>query len=72
MSEFKYEIEKHIATLSQSGNGDYTKEVNMISYNGSKAVLDIRKWDKRNNKMLKGVTLNEEEAETLKEALQAM
>lgn len=72
MNEFKYEITKHIATLSESENGEYTKEVNLISYNDAEPVLDIRKWDRRGNRMLKGITFNSEEAEALKDALQEL
>ena len=67
--KFSYEIMKHIATLSESANGDYTTEVNLISYNGAKPKLDIRKWDKRAGRMLKGITLNDEETDQLREAL---
>ena len=67
---FNYEIKKHIATLSDH-NG-YTVEVNMISYNGAEPKLDIRKWNRNDDKMLKGVALSEEEAIALKDALLSM
>lgn len=66
---FNYEIKERLGVLSQSENGDYTVEVNMISYNGAAPKLDIRKWDRRGDRMLKGITLNAEEAQALKEAL---
>lgn len=74
MSEkaFNYDIKKHIATLSQTEDGRYTTEVNLISYNGAKAKLDIRKWDRGSDKMLKGIALSDEEAEALKLSLQAI
>ena len=56
MAEFKYEINDAVATLSQSG--DYTCEV------------DIRKWNRAEDKMQKGITLDKEEALALFEALQ--
>lgn len=67
--EFSYEITQKVAVLSQSSDGRYTTEANYISYNGGKPKLDIRKWDRQSNKMFKGVTLNDSEAEALKAAL---
>lgn len=66
---FNYEIKEQIAVLSQSG--DVTKELNLVSYNGSPAKYDLRSWKRADGqeKLLKGVTLTEEEALLLKEAL---
>lgn len=66
-NDFKYEITKQIKELSNKGG--YTKEVNIIKYGDNEPLLDIRKWDRNNDKMQKGITLNHEEAEALKEAL---
>ena len=63
--DFNYQITRPVAVLSRSN----TAEVNYISYNGDEPKLDIRKWDRENNKMLKGIALNKAEAEALKEAL---
>lgn len=65
-----YDIVKEIAILSDKD--DITKEINLIKYNALKEnVLDIRKWDNREEpkKMLKGITLSEDEARKLKDAL---
>lgn len=67
--DFNYQITRPVAVLSRSNNGRYTAEVNYISYNGDEPKLDIRKWDRENNKILKGIALNKAEAEALKEAL---
>ena len=66
---FNYEIVEHIATLSQSG--DTSKELNRVSYNGSHAKYDLRSWKRTDGeeKLLKGLTLTDEEATALKEAL---
>lgn len=69
MSEFRYEIKERLGVLSQTESGDFTTEVNVISYNGAAPKIDIRKWDRRSDKMLKGITLTAEEAKALKEAL---
>ena len=68
-SEFSYEVKEHIATLSENITGNYTVELNRISYNGAAPKLDLRKWDRANGKMLKGITLTDEEAAALKDAL---
>ena len=59
---FNYEIIKHIATLSETQ--DESKQVNIISYNNAKPKIDIRNWFE-NNKMGKGITLDEQEWEIL-------
>ena len=67
--EFSYQITQPVAVIGKSGDGRYTTEVNYISYNGNKPKLDIRKWDRENNTMFKGVSLNDEAAAALKRAL---
>lgn len=61
---FNYKIIKHIATLSETQ--DERKQVNIISYNNSKPKFDIRNWF-GDNQMGKGITLDEEEWEELRE-----
>ena len=70
MSSFNFEIIEGIATLSESEDGRYTTELNLISYNGKEAKWDIRKWDRKDNRMFKGVALNDDELIKLKEALE--
>lgn len=64
MSSFKYEIIKKLGVLSENKNG-WKREVNLISWNERPAKIDIRDWDPNNEKMSKGITLSEEEAENL-------
>ena len=66
---FTYEVEERIAVLSESG--DTSKELNRVSYNGSPAKYDLRSWRRADGeeKLLKGLTLTDEEARILKEAL---
>jgi hypothetical protein len=71
LAEFKYEITKELAVLSNK-NG-FTKEINMISYNGAKPKIDIRNWsvdDEGNKRMGKGITLSNEEAMVLRDTLE--
>jgi len=65
-----FNIVNNIATLSDKDN--ITKEFNLIKYKDLQHnILDIRKWDNTNNdkKMLKGITLTDDEARKLKDAL---
>ena len=71
MADIKYEIIKHIGKLSESSRG-WTKELNIISWNGGVPKLDIRDWAPEHEKMGKGITLTEEEAEKLAGLLQTL
>ncbi len=64
-TEFTYKIEKHLATLSTSPKG-WTTEVNLISWNGQEAKVDIRSWSPDKEKMGKGISLTKEEFEAMK------
>ncbi len=69
MSDIQYEIKKEIAVLSKSDRG-YTKEINLISWNGKEPKYDIRSFSPNREKCGKGITLNADEAAALLEALQ--
>lgn len=69
MKEIQYEIVKEIAVLSESDSG-YTKEINLISWNGNEPKFDIRSFSPDREKCGKGITLTEQEAKTLLKALQ--
>lgn len=65
-----FTIVENIATLSDKDH--ISKEFNLIKYKDLKNnILDIRKWDNNNNdkQMLKGITLTDDEAKKLKDAL---
>ena len=68
MADFKYEIVEEIGVLSENAKG-WRKELNKISWNGAEPKYDIRDWSPEREKMGKGVTLTEEEAQKLKELL---
>lgn len=67
MADIKYEITEKIAVLSE--NGDWTKELNKVSWNGRPAKYDLRDWNHEEKKMRKGVTLTDDEFEELVEAI---
>lgn len=70
MVEIKFEIVEQIAVLSESEKG-WTKELNLISWNGREPKYDLRDWAPNHEKMGKGVTLTKEELAKLREVLQA-
>ncbi|AIF43029.1 YdbC family protein [Virgibacillus sp. SK37] len=68
MAELKFEIMETLGVLSESPKG-WTKEVNLISWNGRDPKYDIRDWSPDKEKMGKGVTLTTSELEELKKVL---
>jgi hypothetical protein len=71
LSTIQFEIKKQIATLSSSSKG-WSKELNLISWNGYPPKYDIRDWDASHTKMGKGVTLSEAELKELYYALKQL
>ena len=65
MAEFTYEIVEELGVLSETAKG-WTKELNLISWNGREPKYDIREWAPDHSKMGKGVTLSGDEAAELK------
>lgn len=55
--------------LSKSDSG-YTKEINLISWNGNEPKYDIRSFSPNREKCGKGITLTEQEVKSLLAALQ--
>ncbi len=64
MPEIKYEITEHIGVISETARG-WTREVNMISWNGREPKVDIRDWSPEHDKMSKGLTFSKEELQEL-------
>ena len=69
MAEFKYEITRELGVLSESKSG-WTRELNLISWNGAEAKFDIRDWSPDHEKMGKGISLNADEVDKLKKILE--
>lgn len=63
MADIKYEISEKILVLSESG--DWTKELNKVSWNGRPAKYDLRDWNHEEGKMRKGITMTDDEFDTL-------
>lgn len=65
MAELKFEITEHLGVLSENAKG-WTKEINKISWNDREPKYDLREWSPDHSRMGKGITLTDEEMETLK------
>lgn len=68
MPDIKFEITEELGVLSESTKG-WTKELNLVSWNGAAPKYDIRDWAPGHEKMGKGITLSPEEAEKLRDLL---
>ena len=71
MAELKFEIEKKIGVIGTSSKG-WNKEINLVSWNGRNAKVDIREWDEEHEKMGKGITFTKEELISLKNILNSL
>lgn len=71
MAEIKFEIKETIGEISQSPKG-WSKELNLISWNGKEPKYDLREWAPDHEKMGKGVTLTVEELKLLRDLLNGM
>ena len=71
MADIKFEIEKELGSISESPKG-WTKELNLISWNGKEAKYDLRDWAPEHEKMGKGVTLSIDELKKLRDMLNEM
>lgn len=68
MAELKFEITERIGVLSENAKG-WTKELNKVSWNEREPKYDLREWNPDHSRMGKGITLTDEEVETLKALL---
>ena len=71
MADIKFEIKETIGTLSESAKG-WSKELNLISWNGREPKYDLRDWAPDHAKMGKGVTLSVEELKKLRDLLNGL
>lgn len=68
MNECTFEVIKELAALS-GADESIQKKLCLISWNGKPPVFDIRAWSSK-NRPYKGITLTNDEAKALKEALE--
>jgi hypothetical protein len=64
----EYAIVESLGTLNDDTKG-WTKELNLVSWRGRDAKLDLREWGPDHSKAGKGLTLSKEEAKILSELL---
>ena len=68
MNQINYEIKERIGIISENKNG-WTKELNLVSWNDNDPKYDIRDWNPTHDKMSRGITLTEKEADELSSLL---
>lgn len=68
MTDIKYEIVEEIGVISENAKG-WRKELNLVSWNSAAPKYDIRDWAPEHEKMGKGITLSDDEAQELKKIL---
>ena len=68
MADITFEIVEELGVLSTPAKG-WTKELNLVSWNGRPPKYDIREWSPEHEKMGKGLTFSEEEMAALAKLL---
>lgn len=68
MTDIKFEIKDELGVISESAKG-WTKELNLVSWNGTAPKYDLRDWAPDHEKMGKGITLSNDEIQKLYEIL---
>ena len=63
------EIVEPIAVLSENEKG-FTKEINLVRWNGAEPKFDIRNWHPGRVRSGKGITLTKEEIMNLMDAME--
>ena len=64
-----FDLMENLLVFGQRKDSGWTKEANIVCWNGGSPKLDIREWDPDHERMSKGITLYEAEAEKLARAL---
>ncbi len=70
MSDFKFEVIRDFGVITE--RGEWATRLRLISFNGKPAKYDIRPWNINSGKMGKGITLQKEELEQLRNLLNEM
>ena len=68
MDDIRCEIVMQIGVVSQARSG-WTKELNLVSWDGRPPKYDIRDWSPDHSQMGRGVTLSREELLALRDLL---
>ena len=60
-----FDLMENLLVFGQRKDSGWTKEANIVCWNGGSPKLDIREWDPDHERMSRGITLYEAEAERL-------
>ena len=60
-----WDLMENLVVFGQRRDTGWTKEANIVCWNGGSPKLDIREWDPDHERMSRGITLYEAEAERL-------
>jgi hypothetical protein len=63
--DFVFDVEEIVGVLKESDKHDWAKSVIRISWDGRPATIDIRNFNFNNNKPGKGISLTDEEVDSL-------
>lgn len=63
-SEIRYEIKEYVGTIAKRKSG-WSRELNIVSWNGQPPKYDLREWSEDHSHMGKGVTLFADEMRAL-------
>ena len=60
--QIKVDIVERIGALDKPNENGWTRELNLVSWNGGVPKLDIREWSPDHTRMSRGITLTEQQA----------
>ena len=60
-NEITFEIVEKIGALDKTSENGWTRELNVVAWNGGSPKLDIREWSADHQKMSRGITMSEEQ-----------
>ena len=69
MAEFRYEIVEELGVISENRSG-WTRELNLVSWNGGEPKYDLRDWAPEHEKMGKGISMTKDEVFELLQLLE--
>ncbi len=67
--EIKGEIQEIIGVLKENDRNDWIKAVGRVAWNDNPATLDIRNFNMAKQQPMKGISLSDEEADSLVDIL---
>ena len=69
MAEFRYEIVEELGVISENRSG-WTRDLNLVSWNGGEPKYDLRDWAPEHEKMGKGISMTKDEVFELLQLLE--